>query len=258
MKQPAWVTAHKWMRLSPGPRDSRSAAYTAEPSHPLKRLPLSGLRVKLRALVWPEVPLPFTGRHRSPGRKAGNHLAQTHFFTNEKRRLKERLGTGAGQRTSVSSSLSPQLYFLDSLGHCPCQEVVLFSSKANRGATKSHQTVKARVKLYHERSWAESTKSPATGHLPVLAGRSGAISLHPGGRPSGQSVEGEAGSSDRPSSGEKTTSREEAGPLSPLLASWSQLQAQGAHTVRGGLGWSVMLRAGVWLTRGASEKGVDG
>lgn len=29
------------------------------------------------------------------------------------------------------------------------------------------------------------------------------------------------------------------------------------RTRGGGLGWSVMLRAGVWLTRGASEKGVE-
>lgn len=41
------------------------------------------------------------------------------------------MGPGAGWRTSVSSSQFPQVHFLDSLGHCPCQEVVFFSIKVN-------------------------------------------------------------------------------------------------------------------------------
>lgn len=43
----------------------------------------------------------------------------------------------------------------------------------------------------------------------------------------------------------------------PTPASWSQLQAKGTPTWGGDLGWRVMLRAGVSLTRGASEKGAD-
>lgn len=61
----------------------------------------------------------------------------------------------------------------------------------------------------------------------------------------------------------KATSKEEARPHFPVLASWSQMQAKEMTICRGELGWCMMLRAvwnlteGVLHKKGTSEKEAD-